>query len=361
MIGIIVVCVFFSKTKRRTEADTGIVSESFWACEKPTGKKVDEKSQEFLDSIASMAPSLKLYSFGQLQSATDNFSTSCRLEESIYRGKIDEDLAAIKIMNGDASKEINLLNKINHFNLISLSGVCYNDGHWYLVYEFAVNGSLSNWIYYNSSDHNRFLNWTQRVQIALDVATGLSYLHEYTTPPHVHSDIKSSNVLLGSDFRAKIANFGLVRSVEGQEGQFALTRHIVGTKGYMAPEYLENGLVSPKLDVYAFGILLMEMLTGKEAAVLYGGESMHLSDVVIDVLQNEGGKETLRDFIDPSLQENCPLKLAILLVRLTHSCLNKDPAHRPGMKEIVPNLSRILSNSLNWEMSINDSRYQSSN
>ncbi|KAF2295098.1 hypothetical protein GH714_031493 [Hevea brasiliensis] len=182
-------------------------------------------------------------------------------------------------VSGDVSKEIYLLNKINHFNLVRLSGVCFSDGHWFLVYEYAANGPLSDWIC-NTNNDGKFLNWTQRVQIALDVATGLNYLHSFTSPPHVHKNIKSSNVLLDSEFRAKIANLAMARSAEGQEGEFALTRHIVGTKGYMAPEYLEHGLVSTKLDVYAFGVLMMEIVSGKEVDALYTEEDMNLSDVL---------------------------------------------------------------------------------
>jgi serine/threonine protein kinase len=214
-------------------------------------------------------------------------------------------LAAIKKINGDVSKEIDLLNKINHSNIICLSGVCFNDGNWYLVYEYAVNGPLNDWIYHSSSDE-KLLIWTQRIQIVLDMANGLNHLHSFNTPPHVHKDIKSNNILLDSDFRAKIANFGLARTAKWQEGQFSLTSHIVGTRGYMAPEYLENGVVSTKLDVYALGVLMLEIMTGKEAATLYEEENMQLSDVLNAVLHEEDGQESLRHSMDSSLQGNYP-------------------------------------------------------
>ncbi|XP_059642107.1 lysM domain receptor-like kinase 4 [Cornus florida] len=349
--GGIVFFMFFRKNKRKT--DPIIIS----AREKPNGKKLEEESKYFLDSISSIAQSLKVYTFEELQSATDNFSPSCWIKGSVYRGTINGDFAAIKKMDGDVSKEISLLNKINHFNLIRLSGVCFHDGNWYLVYEYAVNGPLSDWIYHNNGDQ-RFLNWTQRIQIALDVATGLNYLHSYTSPPCVHKDVQSSNVLLDSDLRARIANFGLARSTD-VEG-LALTRHIVGTKGYMAPEYLENGFISPKLDVYAFGVLILEILTGKEVAVLYeGGVNEHLSEILTAVLHEEDGKENLSDFMDPSLQGNYPAELAIFVARLVDSCITKDPSGRPSMDEIVQCLSRTMTTSLNWELSNSISGYPS--
>ncbi|KAJ9170812.1 hypothetical protein P3X46_018886 [Hevea brasiliensis] len=348
VLGIIIFVRVFGKSKKRS--DLVIVSESFEAREKPLNKKSDEESQDFLESISSIAESIKVYKFKELETATDNFSPSCWISGSVYRGLINGDYAAIKKVSGDVSKEIYLLNKINHFNLVRLSGVCFSDGHWFLVYEYAANGPLSDWIC-NTNNDGKFLNWTQRVQIALDVATGLNYLHSFTSPPHVHKNIKSSNVLLDSEFRAKIANLAMARSAEGQEGEFALTRHIVGTKGYMAPEYLEHGLVSTKLDVYAFGVLMMEIVSGKEVDALYTEEDMNLSDVLTDVLSKEDGQETLRKFIDPSIQGNYPLELTDLVMRLIDRCLNKNPADRPSMDEITQSLSRILTTSLNWESS----------
>ncbi|KAI9165905.1 hypothetical protein LWI28_022611 [Acer negundo] len=348
ILGTVIFCMFFRKSKKNP--DPVIVTDSFEAFEKPSNKKLDEESQDFLESMSDIAQSLKVYSFKELQAATDNFSPGCRIKGSIYRGTINGDFAAIKKVNGDVSNEINLLNKIHHSNLISLSGVCFNDGSWYLVYEYAVNGPLSDWIYVNNKE-GKFLNWAQRIQIALDVATGLNYLDSFTNPPQVHKDIKSSNVLLDSEFRAKIANLALARAAQGQEGEFALTRHIVGTKGYMAPEYLENGLVSTKLDVYAFGVLMLEMLTGKEAAALYREENMHLSNVLNAMLNKEDGSESLRHFIDPSMQENYPLELAVIMLRLIDSCLKKDPSSRPATDDIVKSLSRILNASLTQELS----------
>ncbi|EEF29110.1 lysM domain receptor-like kinase 4 [Ricinus communis] len=351
----IIFYALFRRSKRKPEPI--IVSESFEAQEKSLNKKLDEESQDFLDSISSIAQSIKVYKFKELEAATDNFSPSCWIKGSVYRGYISGDYAAIKKVNGDVSKEIELLNKVNHFNLIRLSGVCFSGGHWYLVYEYAANGALSDWIYYSNNEGN-FLSWTQRVQIALDVATGLNYLHSFTSPPHIHKDIKSSNVLIDSDFRAKIANLAMARSTEGQDGEFALTRHIVGTKGYMAPEYLENGLVSTKLDVYAFGILMLEMVTGKEVAALYTEENLNLSDILNDVLSKEDGQQSLKQFVDPSMEENFPSEISLfMMVRMIDSCLNKNPADRPAMDEISQSLSRILTDSLSWESS-NASGYQ---
>lgn len=346
--GFLLFCFYFRKRKEGT--DKKITSQSFESIEKSINQKTDENSEIiFSESISSIAQSLKVYSYGELQLATENFSPNCRIKGSVYRGVLNGDFAAVKKMSGDVSEEINLLNKINHLNLIRLSGVCFNDGHWYLVYEYAEKGPLSDWIYSNQGNKN-FLNWTQRIQIALDVATGLNYLHSYTSPPCVHKDLKCSNVLLDGDFRAKISNFSLARSTDGQSGEFALTRHIVGTKGYMAPEYLENGLISPKLDVYAFGVLMLEILTGKEASVLYEGMKVPLAEMLTPVLKDEHEKDKiLSGFMDPFLRGNYPSDLAISVLRLINSCLKNDPSGRPTMHEIVQFLSTTMANSISWE------------
>ncbi|KAL5173346.1 LysM domain receptor-like kinase 4 [Glycine soja] len=278
--------------------DSVIVSDSFVAVaiEKPQEKKLEEESENLAEIISGIGQSFKVYRYKELRSATNGFSPTCCIKGSVYRGFINGDLAAIRKIDGDVSKEIELLTKVNRSNVIRLSGVCFNEGYWYLCYEYAANGNLSDWI----NIKGKFISWTQRIQIALDVATGLDYLHSFTSPPHVHKDLKSGNILLDSDFRAKIANFGLARSVEreGSEGEkYVMTRHIVGTR-----EYLEYGLVSTKLDVYAFGVLMLEMLTGKDVADVYAeGNIVNLVDVLSAVLDEEGEDLRLSEFIDPSL------------------------------------------------------------
>lgn len=350
-IGAVVFFVCVRKRKKKTE-QTATEIDSFESTEKPSEKKLDGESSSFtLESISSAVQSVKAYSFKELQDATDNFSSTHLIKGSVYHGTINGDSAAIKKMNGDVSKQINLLNKTNHSNLIRLSGVCFEEGHWYLVFEYAAKGPLSDWIDSNGSSDDKFLTWTQRIQIAVDVATGLNYLHSFTNPPHVHKDLKMDNILLDGDFRGKISNFSNARSAGWEEGEFTLTMHIVGTRGYMAPEYLENGLVSTKLDVYSFGILIIEMLTGKEVSELHRKENLQLPELLEKVLDEKDGKENLNHLMDPSLEGNFPIELVVPMMSIANRCLNKDPSHRPSMDEIVQSLCRILSSSLSWELS----------
>ncbi|KAL7174894.1 hypothetical protein ACSBR2_028662 [Camellia fascicularis] len=312
--------------------------------------------------------SLTAYKFEELQKATGFFGESNRIKGSVYRGSFNGDDAAVKVMKGDVSEEINILKQINHSNIIRLSGFCVHDGNTYLVYEYAENGSLSDWLHSNSktaSYSTSNLGWKQRVQIAYDVADALNYLHNYTSPPYIHKNLKTSNILLDPHLRAKVANFGLARSLpENQDLQ--LTRHVVGTHGYMAPEYIENGLVTPKLDVYAFGVVMLELLSGREAARggrdgnnkrngedEEEGEEELLSATIRQVLGGENVRDKLRGFIDPCLGHQYPLDLAYSLAQLAKNCIGTrdDLNSRPSMAEAFMTLSKILSSSMDWDPS----------
>nr|GEV41267.1 protein LYK5 [Tanacetum cinerariifolium] len=187
---------------------------------------------------------------------------------------------AVKIMNGDDLGEINRLKRLNHSNIIRLSGFCMHQGNTYLIYEFAENGCLSQWL------HKSVLDWKHRVQIVYDVADALNCLHNFMTPPCIHKNLKSSNVLLDGNMRAKITNFGMARSMnENSDDELQLKGHVVGTLGYMPTEYIENGLITPKMDAFAFGVLTAELLSGKEAATR--PPDVQLSEWIKEVVKRE--------------------------------------------------------------------------
>ncbi|XVF30623.1 hypothetical protein REPUB_Repub16aG0074500 [Reevesia pubescens] len=298
--------------------------------------------------------SLTPYKYEDLKAATGNFSESNRIEGSVFRGSFQGDAAAVKVMKGNVSSEINLLKKINHTNIIRLSGFCVHEGNTYLVYEYADKGSVSDWLHSNKLQTSFTLSWKQRVQIAYDVADALNYLHNYINPPYIHKNLKTSNILLDVNFRAKVANFGLARTIEdNDEGGLQLTRHVVGTQGYMAPEYIENGVITPKLDVFALGVIILELLSGKKAANAEkngGGEEL-LSASIRGVLEGDNVREKLKNFIDPSLRLEYPLDLAFSMAQMAKICVALDLNARPSMSEVLVTLSKILSSSLDWDPS----------
>ncbi|CAH8381767.1 unnamed protein product [Eruca vesicaria subsp. sativa] len=319
VLGAAMFCLVKKESRKKEE-------HSFTA--KKTSISYQESDLDPLDGLSGMVvDTLKVYKFHELQSATSDFtSTSSVGESSGYIGKINGDGAMIKKMEGNASEEINLLSKLNHFNIIRLSGFCFHEGDWYLVYEHASNGALSDWIYAKS-----LLSLTQRLQIALDIATGLNYLHNFADPPYVHRDLTSGNIFLDFEFRGKIGNLGLARSTE-KDGDYVLTKHVEGTRGYLAPEYLEHGLVSTKLDVYAFGVVFLDIVTGKEASELK--KQIDEGNVLEELLVSGS-------FL--------PEGLVSFVVRLVMDCLKRDHLNRPSMDEIVLSLSKILTASKSWE------------
>ncbi|KAL4309829.1 hypothetical protein GQ457_01G012530 [Hibiscus cannabinus] len=191
----------------------------------------------------------------------------------VYRGTLaDGTLVAVKqIMDmgskGDAefSNEVETISKIRHRNLLSLRGCCVTSDvakgrRRYLVYDFMSNGSLGDHLF--NQVNRQQLSWPQRKNIILDVAMGLDYLHYGVKPSIYHRDIKATNILLDSEMKAKVADFGLAK--QSLEGQSHLTTRVAGTHGYVAPEYALYGQLTEKTDVYSFGIVILEIMSGRK-------------------------------------------------------------------------------------------------
>ncbi|XBH77539.1 hypothetical protein VPH35_104006 [Triticum aestivum] len=208
--------------------------------------------------------------YASLEAATGNFSESNVLGVGgfgcMYKASFDGGfVAAVKRLGCDGQEyekefenELDLLQRIQHSNIVSLVGFCIHQENRFIVYELMVNGSLETQLH--GPSHGSALSWHIRMKIALDTARGLEYLHEHCNPPIIHRDLKSSNILLDSDFNAKISDFGLaVTSGNRSKGNLKLS----GTLGYVAPEYLLDGKLTEKSDVYAFGVVLLELLLGR--------------------------------------------------------------------------------------------------
>ncbi|CAA2964193.1 LYK5 [Olea europaea subsp. europaea] len=314
------------------------------------------------EGIRNAVETLTVYKFEDLQTATGSFAEANRINGSVYRGSFKGDEAAVKVMKGDVSREIDVLRQINHSHIIRLSGFCLHQGVTYLVYEYAEKGSLSDWLQnnkmqnqdsFNSIHSTGFLDWKQRVQIAYDIVDALNYLHNFTNPPYIHKNLKSSNVLLDSNMRAKVANFGLARSSDTDHSTPIMTRHVVGTHGYMAPEYIDSGLITPKLDVFAFGVVLLELMSGREAVASKGfdKEGDLLSARINEVLDGENVREKLQQFMDPRLGKEYPTELAYSMAQLAKNCVAHDLNSRPAVADVFMVLSKLLSSSLDWDPS----------
>ncbi|XP_057832360.2 lysM domain receptor-like kinase 3 isoform X2 [Cryptomeria japonica] len=306
-----------------------------------------------------------VFTYDDILEATDNLHKSRKIGEgsygSVYLGKLMDKMVAIKQMRDTKSKEflaeLKILCKVHHSNLVELIGYSAGGEHLFLVYEYAENGALSECLHDPSSKGHKPLSWTERVQIALDAARGLEYIHEHTKPIYAHRDVKTSNILLDSDLRAKIADFGLVKLLEHSLENQAATTKVVGTFGYLAPEYVRDGHVSTKNDVYAFGVVLMELISGQPALCRSTksnvGEWKSLISFVTSIFKESDITTNLKSLVDKSLlqyPEDLVLKMAIL----STSCVEENPDLRPNMLDVVFALSQMLQLSSEWETAQTD-------
>ncbi|KZV34436.1 receptor protein kinase [Dorcoceras hygrometricum] len=230
---------------------------------------------------------------------------------------------------------------------VRLIGYCV-EGSLFLVYEYIENGNLSQHLRGSGREP---LTWSNRVQIALDSARGLEYIHEHTVPVYIHRDIKPANILIDKNFRAKVADFGLTKLTE--VGSTSLpTGRLVGTFGYMPPEYAQYGDVSPKVDVYAFGVVLYELISAKDAIVKSTGSAADSKGLVAlfeEVFNNPNRSENLQSLIDPRLGDY-PLESVVKLAELARACTHENPQIRPTMRSIVVALMTLSSSTEDWDV-----------
>lgn len=319
-----------------------------------TGGEVSVSISEAFSGLSDIKSSLKVFTYAELAAATDGFSPDRRVGGSVYRAVFNGDAAAVEVVDRDVSAEVEIMRKINHLNLVRLIGLCHHRGRWYLVSEYAEHGTLRDRLLAGGGGGAPPLSWAQRVQVALDVAEGLRYLHGYTRPPYVHMDVSSDSVLLAGadDLRGKLRNFGGARVIRGGGGEaFTMTSNIAGTRGYTAPEYLEHGVVSPRADVYSLGVVLLELVTGKDVEKLEadgaGDPFAALNALLAGDLDGSAGDDDaavarrMEEFLDPAMAatgSGCPREAVAMMVRLIGRCVRRDAAGRPGMGEVAQHL-----------------------
>ncbi|VFQ74366.1 unnamed protein product [Cuscuta campestris] len=290
-----------------------------------------------------------------LRNVTNNFSEDSIIGRggfgTVYKGELhDGTKIAVKRMEGgiiagkglaEFKSEISVLTKVRHRHLVALLGYCLEENEKLLVYEFMPQGTLSRHLFEWAGEEEGLkpLEWTKRLTIALDVARGVEYLHTLAHQSFIHRDLKPSNILLGDDMRAKVSDFGLVRLAP--EGKGSVHTKIAGTFGYLAPEYAVTGRVTTKVDVYSFGVILMELITGRKALdETQPEESMHL---VTWFRRMHLNRESFRKTIDPTIDFNEEILASISTVaELASHCCAREPHQRPDMGHAVNVLSSLV-------------------
>ncbi|XVE84660.1 hypothetical protein DITRI_Ditri17bG0030900 [Diplodiscus trichospermus] len=235
--------------------------------------------------------------------------------------------------------EIAVLTKVRHRHLVALLGYCINGNERFLVYEYMPKGTLAQRLFKWRENGYAPLTWKQRVIIALDVARGVEYLHSLAQQSFIHRDLKPPNILLGDDMRAKVADFGLVKNAP--EGNYSVETRLAGTFGYLAPEYAATGRVTTKVDVFAFGVVLMEIITGRKSLdETLPEETLHLVPWFRRVLIN---KENIPKVVDDTI--NCDDETMASIVKvaeLAGHCTARKPYQRPDMGSVVNVLGPLV-------------------
>ncbi|PHU08131.1 hypothetical protein BC332_24620 [Capsicum chinense] len=241
--------------------------------------------------------------------------------------------------------EVQILGTIRHSNIVKLLCFIFNEESRLLVYEYMENRSLDIWLHSkkrlniaSASAPHLLLEWPKRLQIAIGAARGLCYMHHDCSPPIIHRDVKSSNILLDNQFNAKIADFGLARMLL-KPGDNTVTA-VAGSFGYIAPEYARKTRVTEKIDVYSFGVILLELVTGKEANL--GDEDSCLADWAWRHIQK--GKP-MADALDEDIKETRYREEIFIVFKLGIFCTSTFPSSRPTMKEVLQILIQCSSNS----------------
>ncbi|KAH0719339.1 hypothetical protein KY285_015370 [Solanum tuberosum] len=288
---------------------------------------------------------LKFFELRELKAVTDNFSPDNKLGEGgfgpVFKGQLsDGQKIAVKRLSTQSQQgisefktEVLLIAKLQHRNLVRFLGCCEEDEEKMLIYEYMPNKSLDYFIFDES--RKSLLDWRRRYEIIIGIARGILYLHQDSRLRIIHRDLKASNILLDEDMNPKISDFGTARIFSGNQNE-AKTLRVVGTYAYMSPEYARAGLFSVKSDVFSFGVILLEVISGKRNMVSYNSDSPPNLIRRAWELWNDGKAFEL---VDPSIVDSCPSEEALRCILVGLLCLQLNAADRPTMSTILSMLS----------------------
>ncbi|KAG2333381.1 hypothetical protein Bca52824_004561 [Brassica carinata] len=285
----------------------------------------------------------RMFTYSEVIKMTNNFQNSLGKGGfgMVYHGFVNgSKQVAVKVLSQFSTQgykefkaEVDLLLRVHHTNLVTLVGYCYEEDHLALIYEFLPNGDLKQHL--TGKGGRPIINWKIRLGIALEAALGLEYLHIGCTPPMVHRDVKTANILLDANFKAKLADFGLSRSFQG--GGECQNTAVAGTLGYLDPRYHHSGRVGEKSDVYSFGIVLLEMITN-QPVINQTSNNSHITQWVGFKLN----RCDIAEIMDPNLHRDYDFNSAWRALELAMSCANPSSSKRPSMSQVIHEIKECL-------------------
>ncbi|OAY68705.1 putative LRR receptor-like serine/threonine-protein kinase [Ananas comosus] len=316
-----------------------------WCCF-PSRKRNDPYPPQEL-GVFSSPKNIKLFSYEELRSATDNFHRGNKIGRggfgTVYKGILNSGReVAVKVLSAESRQgvkefltEIDVITNVRHQNLVELLGCCVQANNRILVYEFLANSSLDRALLGSNSDPSK-LDWSIRSAICLGTARGLVFLHEELEPPIVHRDIKASNILLDRGYIPKIGDFGLAKLFP--DNVTHISTRVAGTTGYLAPEYALHGQLTKKADIYSFGVLVLEIVSGKSSSKSLWSESGKLLLELAWQLYEEGN---LKRLVDTALKEY-PEEQVIRYIKVALFCIQAAAGRRPSMLQVIDMLSKPI-------------------
>ncbi|KAI5591595.1 hypothetical protein BDE02_04G091300 [Populus trichocarpa] len=315
------------------------------------------------------------FTYEELVQATNGFSAQNRLGEGgfgcVYKGVLvdgrDVAVKQLKIGGSQGEREfraeVEIISRVHHRHLVSLVGYCISEHQRLLVYDYLPNDTL----YHHLHGEGRpFMDWATRVRVAAGAARGIAYLHEDCHPRIIHRDIKSSNILLDENFEAQVSDFGLAKIALELDSNTHVSTRVMGTFGYMAPEYATSGKLTEKSDVYSYGVVLLELITGRkpvDASQPLGDESLveWARPLLTDAIENED----FEALADSGLEKNYVPSEMFRMIEAAAACVRHSAARRPRMSQVVRALDLLdessdLSNGMKpGQSEIFDSRQHS--
>ncbi|XP_043700191.1 cysteine-rich receptor-like protein kinase 10 [Telopea speciosissima] len=313
-----------------------------WHFKSHSGKESPE-GKDLEKNIA--AQEQELFSIETLIAATRDFHSHQKLGEGkfgpVYKGKLEDgrEIAVKRLWHSsnqgrkELTNEAKVLANVQHRNVVNLLGYCAHELEKLLVYEYVSNESLDKLLF--NAGRKAKLDWKRRYAVIVGMARGLLYLHEDSHSVIIHRDIKTSNILLDDKWVPKIADFGMAR-LYAEDTTHVNTR-VVGTRGYMAPEYLMHGQLSVKVDVYSYGIVVLELISGQENSTFNSDSDCRN---LLDWVWEHYKKGRSLDIMDPMLASTAVLEQVAMCIQIGLLCTQDDPKLRPSMRRVLVMLSK---------------------